>query len=99
MTPSVGPVVTGQPGCEMAKMSLQEVTEAVEMTTEEALIFLTDQLEDETARSNAYRSAAIALLDHVAEEAAENSKESRRVRRESEDAVMNMNAPTSTMTH
>jgi len=91
--------VSGIQVADMADKKFDDVDKTIEMSTPEAIIFLSDQLSDESARSEAYRGAAIALLDHIADEAVESSREERRLRRESDEAIMNMHTPVSTMTH
>ena len=47
------------------------------MSTEEAILFLTDQLDDETVCSEAYREAAISLLDHIVKQAVDTNERHR----------------------
>jgi len=57
---------------------------------DESIIFMVDELEDETIRSDSYRAAAIALLDHIANQEVHLNRESRKARREGDEALMNM---------
>ena len=69
------------------------------MSTEEAILFLTDQLEDETVCSEAYREAAISLLDHIVKQAVDTNERHRASRRQRDDEIMNMHPPVSGATH
>lgn len=79
----------------MSEQNYEEKT----MSQDEALLFLADELEDEQARGDAYRDAAITLLDHIAEQAAQCARAKRQERRERDDELMNMHVPMSTSTH
>lgn len=57
---------------------------------DESIIFMVDELEDETIRSDSYRAAAIALLDHIANQEVYINREARKTRRESDEALMTM---------
>lgn len=57
------------------------------LTPNEALVFLNDQLNDEICRGEAYRAAAIALIDHAASDAVLLGQESRKRRRDTEAAM------------
>ena len=67
------------------------------MSPDEAVLFLTGELEDEIACAEAYRSTAMALIDHIAASAISRVKKMREERRKRE--YMLMNAPISTATH
>ena len=69
------------------------------MSTDETIVFLADQLEDETVCSEAYREAAISLLDHIAKQAVDTNERHRAFRRQRDDEIMNMNPPVSGATH
>ena len=69
------------------------------MSADETIIFLTDQLEDETVCSEAYREAAISLLDHIAQQAVDANERHRAFKRQHDDEIMNMNPPISGATH
>ena len=69
------------------------------MSTEEAILFLTDQLEDETVCSEAYREAAISLLDHIVKQAVDTNERHRAFRRQRDDEIMNMHPPVSGAIH
>jgi hypothetical protein len=60
------------------------------MTKEEAINFLNEELDDETLRADAYREAAIALLDHVAGSAVARQRESREAMRRQALDLANM---------
>lgn len=66
------------------------------MTTEQAIVFLADQIEEETTKTEAYRQAAIALIDHIADEAAYMTRRLRKERREYEAKVVNATANNTT---
>lgn len=69
------------------------------LSTDEAIIFLTDQLEDEIVCSEAYREAAISLLDHIAKQAVDTNERNRALRRQRDDEIMNIHPPVSGATH
>ena len=69
------------------------------MSTEEAIVFLADQLKDETVCSEAYREAAIALLDHIAQQAVDANERHRAFKRQHDDEIMNIHPPISGATH
>ena len=69
------------------------------MSTEKAIVFLTDQLEDETVCSEAYREAAISLLDHIAQQAVDTNERHRAFKRQHDDEIMNIHPPISGATH
>ena len=69
------------------------------MSTEEAIVFLADQLKDETVCSEAYREAAIALLDHIAKQAVDANERHRAFKRQHDDEIMNIHPPISGATH
>ncbi len=77
----------------------EEEGEEVLMSPDEAILFLTDQLEDENVCAEAYREAAIALIDQIAEQAIKRNTDRREERRKRNEDLMNMHVPISTATH
>ena len=68
------------------------------MTPVEALELLSDELAEESAKADAYREAAITLIDHIANEMAFKVRDERKLKRE-EIAKMFLASPPSSATN
>lgn len=68
-----------------------------QITIEQAFVLANESYEDEKAAADAYRNAAIALIDHIAEEAVNNCRSDREKR--IEEAQLFDDEPPSDLTH